>query len=364
MKRMIAALCMTTMLLATCTACAAAPAADQGGDTASPAASTEATNKIGLLTVLNMKEEESVAVGKQLDIAKQYLREKGYITGDTQTEPPSVDQNQHIYFDTLDSMVMGLEAGTVNSISVPLSTGKYLLANNDKLEMYGEMTLEDIEKIKQSGDMDVQMALDATANGFAFMFSEKNKDLRDEFDKAIDEMQADGTLDKLVEQYIDNVSLDPITFENNGSRTIKVAVTGSLPPMDYVAPDGTFAGFNTAILAEIGKRLGVNIELVQTDSIGRAAALSSGTADAVFWTRVNLVTGLPDGKAPEEGEAPDKAMDDRRKSNPAGSNELDELLEEMRKAIPPEVKEKMDMPEGTVVTDPYFRDINVGIKLK
>ena len=76
------------------------------------------------------------------------------------------------------------------------------------------------------------------------------------------------------------------------------------------------------------------------------------------------MTGLPDGKAPEEGEPPKLDMDDKRKSNPSGSNESDELLEEMCKAIPPEVKEKMDMPEGTVVTDPYSRDINVGIKLK
>ena len=30
-----------------------------------------------------------------------------------------------------------------------------------------------------------------------------------------------------------------------------------------------------------------NIEIVIVDSIGRATALSSGTVDAVFWTRTN-----------------------------------------------------------------------------
>ena len=55
--------------------------------------------------------------------------------------------------------------------------------------------------------------------------------------------------------------------------------------MDYVAADGTPAGFNTAILAEIGRRLQVNIKLVQVDSATRALALSSGMVDVVFWTK-------------------------------------------------------------------------------
>lgn len=59
---------------------------------------------------------------------------------------------------------------------------------------------------------------------------------------------------------------------------MKVGVTGDLPPMDYVAPDGRFAGFNTAVLAEIGKRMQRNIKLVQVDSIGRALALSEGVS--------------------------------------------------------------------------------------
>ena len=52
--------------------------------------------------------------------------------------------------------------------------------------------------------------------------------------------------------------------------------------MDYVAANGTPAGFNTAVLAEIGKRLERNIELVQVNSVGRALALAQGNVDVAF----------------------------------------------------------------------------------
>ena len=62
-----------------------------------------------------------------------------------------------------------------------------------------------------------------------------------------------------------------------------MVVTGDLPPLDYIGADGIPAGFNTAVLAEIGRRLGVNIELVSMQAGSRTLALTSNTADAVFW---------------------------------------------------------------------------------
>ncbi|MBQ4401303.1 MAG: hypothetical protein II832_03970, partial [Synergistaceae bacterium] len=47
------------------------------------------------------------------------------------------------------------------------------------------------------------------------------------------------------------------------------------------------AGFSTAVLAEIGKRLGLNIELMNVESGARSAALASGRADVVFWYEVD-----------------------------------------------------------------------------
>ena len=79
---------------------------------------------------------------------------------------------------------------------------------------------------------------------------------------------------------------DPCVDGHSGADTIKVAVTGDLPPIDFVLADGRPAGFNTAVLAEIGKRLRLNIELLNIDSGARAAALASGRADVIFWVQV------------------------------------------------------------------------------
>ena len=74
----------------------------------------------------------------------------------------------------------------------------------------------------------------------------------------------------------------PVT---NGKK-LKIAITGDLPPLDLVLADGTPAGFNTAVLAEIGKRLGRDVELVQVNSTARASALATKNVDVVFWVAV------------------------------------------------------------------------------
>ena len=106
----------------------------------------------------------------------------------------------------------------------------------------------------------------------------------------------------------------------DGAGTIKVAVTGDLPPLDYMRADGKPAGFNTAVLAAISQQLGKNFELVDVDSGARAAALTSGEVDVVFWVAVPH----------------------------------DETI----------VPADFDKPEGMIVTAPYFTDEIVHVQLK
>ena len=100
-----------------------------------------------------------------------------------------------------------------------------------------------------------QHLLNHLCNGYSFMMLDENIDLRDQFDQVIEEMKEDGTLEELVKSHITDVAEsgepEAVEFEEFDGDPIRVAVTGSLPPMDYVAADGSFAGFNTAILAEI-----------------------------------------------------------------------------------------------------------------
>lgn len=139
----------------------------------------------------------------------------------------------------MNEMQMALDAGQIDEISTYRIVANYMLARNPKLEI-----------------------LDHTKNMF------------DSFCCAV------RTEDKALHDKI--VALEIFA----GAETIKVGVTGDLPPLDLILANGQPAGFNTAMVSEIGRRIGKNIELMQIDSDARAAALTSRQIDVVFWVTV------------------------------------------------------------------------------
>lgn len=161
----------------------------------------------------------------------------------------------------------------------------------------------------------------AFIDNFCCAMREGDVDLKNSFDAAIDAMKSDGTLDALIEQFIRNPPQKPTAATMtyfDGAKSIKVGITGDLPPLDLVLANGKPAGFNTAILAEISKRTQINIELVQIDSAARASALTSGQVDVIFWVVV-----------PEDSDRP----------------------------------KDFDTPKGVTVTNSYYQDSVVSVNL-
>ena len=111
----------------------------------------------------------------------------------------------------------------------------------------------------------------------------------------------------------------PIT-QIEGAETIKVAVTGDLPPFDLVLADGTPAGYSTAVLSEISRRIGKNIEIIDVDSVARASILTSKGADVVFWVSVPKDSTL--------------------------------------------LPNNIDQPDGIAVSEPYYHDLITHVGLK
>ena len=239
-----------------------------GGGSSDKPADTPASSgeiKLGMIAHLNATEK------RMEDILKLVQEDSGV----------NVSKYAITYYDNLKLMQMGIESGGVDEISLYDSVAKYFIANNDKFEAVGgELTLKTL------------------SDNFCFAVRADEATLKADLDKALDEMKEDGSLDKLAKDYITDVdkgqappAIDiPLT---EGAQTIKVGVTGDLPPLDYVSADGKAAGFNTALLAEIAKRLGKNIEIVDIDSGARAAALSSGQIDVIFWVVVPTVDKVP-----------------------------------------------------------------------
>ena len=258
------------------------------------------------------------------------------------------------YYDTLNAMLMALEAGEISSAEVPRCTADYLLAQNDKLMARGTFDLSNAD------DFTKRVAYRAGV-GFTFMTTEDRAALRDEIDEALTEMKDDGTLDALIQTYITdavNGEPEPVAFTQTDGETVKVAVTGALPPMDYVAADGTPAGFNTAILAELGVRLNKNFELVVVDSVGRATALASGNVDLVFWTNGSDGRSKGGRQTAEEHET----YVEKRKS--IASEEHSALMHAIGEGIDYIKTQNMDIPDGTITTQPYFSDLLIPVAMK
>jgi len=111
--------------------------------------------------------------------------------------------------------------------------------------------------------------------------------LRDALDSAIATLQANGTMDSLAKQWINDF---PASGEPNvaelpkiaGARTVYVGVAGDYVPLDYIAADGRPAGYNVAFLTAVAQLLQVNFEFVPLDAPARFPALAAKKIDVVF----------------------------------------------------------------------------------
>ena len=324
--------------------------------------------KVGVLSMLNITEEKM----KDFLAARRIIMEMNVNTDDSERPAPPEGAEpgkkpadgerpapegrrtvsyEVVFYDSLNAMQMALTAGDISRMEIYDTTARYLCANDDELIT---MHVNRTDSSRPDGVM---------VNDFAFMLLEGREALRDEFNTAIAAIKEDGTMAKLTAEYIDGViegkAIAPIEIAKiDGAETIKVAITGCLPPMDYIAPDGTPAGFNTALLAEISKRIGKNIELVQVDSIGRAPALASGTVDVVFWTRVSEA-------AAEASSLSEAEQQEAVQKFEAGLTERElRFVKRIMELVKPEEYSKADMPGGTIVTNSYFSDKVVNVMLK
>jgi ABC-type amino acid transport substrate-binding protein len=181
-------------------------------------------------------------------------------------------ENVERLYNNLSTALMDLESGKIDYLGLEECTANYVAARNDKITV---------------------TALPRKTN-FSMMTLDNNKEVYDILNIAIKEMKADGALDALIENELKAyIESDPVAKDLphfDGAKTIKIGVTGDIPPMDFVAANGKAAGFNIALLTEIANRAQVNFELVQIETGARAMALSSGKVDAVFWTKSGTCT--------------------------------------------------------------------------
>ncbi|MBQ6006395.1 MAG: transporter substrate-binding domain-containing protein [Selenomonadaceae bacterium] len=290
MKRLLGLL-LALVMLVTCAGCG-------GGDkpadkpAPAPAANEQSESKIGALMPIGLDEEGY----------KRWTKSVAEVEGQTAYTAP----NTVVFFDNMNSMIAALQAKQIDRFSTSSRVGNYIAAHNDALKVI---------------DNNFKPVL-----GYSIGMLEKDAAQIEEINTAIKAMKDDGTIDKLIKENITDVGNgEPAAMPMpviDGAPTIKVAVTGDMPAMDFMTADGKPAGFNVAFLSELSKRINKNIELVDVDAGARSAALSSGQVDALFW-----VIGVYD----QEGNA---------------------------------LPYPLDNVKGFAVSVPYLMDSRVGVTLK
>ncbi|MBQ7215616.1 MAG: transporter substrate-binding domain-containing protein, partial [Synergistaceae bacterium] len=221
---------------------------------------------------------EKVGVLSRLDIPAEVFRPD--ITRDIISKFVRTTISHHLkpgdvefkVYDSMVAMMMALNAGEIDAIQLPDCVAEYVLRENPKTDARAFLLL--------NGWMYLVMGL-----------KEGNEALRDKISAAIADMNKDGTTSLLIRYHVQGPEARepmPVEFAKyDDAETLKVVVTGDFPPIDYVDAGGQAAGYNTAMLAEIGRRLHMNVQLVYTDAASRAAALMSGKADVVFWFKLH-----------------------------------------------------------------------------
>lgn len=176
--------------------------------------------------------------------------------------------NTMVFYDNLTSMLMDLQAGRIDRFAVGRVTGAYIVAWNDDLQL---------------NDNKHNPIL-----GYSIAMRQGSERTLEAINEGIKAMWEDGTLDKLRREWIADMRPGVPTAmalpQFEGAETIRIAVTGDLPPLDMIRPDGVPIGFNTVFIAELGRRIHKNFQIVSVPTPARRVALLEKKVDAIFWT--------------------------------------------------------------------------------
>ena len=180
---------------------------------------------------------------------------------------------EYVPFDSFTEMIMALDAGKIDRMEMIDFAGAYFLRQGNNSEKY------------------INYQYLTGVDYYVSMGFKKGSKWIELFNSAIKAAKQDGTLQRLKAKYVIDIAENdpqPVKFYTfPDAETVKIAVTGDYPPIDYIAADGSPSGYNTELLAEIGRRLKVNVEILSINSGARAAAIFSGRADGVFFFWAN-----------------------------------------------------------------------------
>jgi len=174
-------------------------------------------------------------------------------------------------FSTSNELFTALKTKRADAILTTKETSKFLISADDKLST---------------------IPVNLQSNGLRMILRDTDTELLAELNSGIAQLKAEGILDSLYETYVTNVTVDNLAIAPaqlslfEGAETILAGINGDLPPYDYISADGKPAGYNVALMSELSRVLGKNVQFVTIPSEARFSALlakNSRRMDLFFW---------------------------------------------------------------------------------
>ena len=183
----------------------------------------------------------------------------------------------------LDEALYMLKTGKTDAIRACDVTADFLIETN-----------EDLKKAEIQNMSDIQKTEDARFSFGMALKKDKGNELKTKIDKCLSDMKTDGTLDTLIETYVKNASYYETDegrkkrfYPENmrkvkGDGTIRVGITGAVPPLELIDEDSEPYGFCVALMEELSVRLGSKVEFVVIDNETAFTLLQGESIDLLF----------------------------------------------------------------------------------
>lgn len=169
------------------------------------------------------KKEENSGINSVDDLNNEKV---GCLTGSYQIEyaNENIDNVQIVLLDSITELILNAKDKKVKAFIIDTSYGRFI-----------ERTNTNFKSLKQN-DTDFEMG---------FLFSDKSEDLRNNFNKFLEDEKKSGFLDYCYKKWIDNFSydnkLEEIEPYNASGGEIRIITSATIPPFVFVA-NGEYSG--------------------------------------------------------------------------------------------------------------------------
>jgi His/Glu/Gln/Arg/opine family amino acid ABC transporter permease subunit len=166
------------------------------------------------------------------------------------------------YYNDLSAMILALRSGEIDAIGLDEPVARLAAAQNSDLAMFPEMAETD-------------------RYGLGL---QKNSALTDMVSAVIARFAKDGTLDALREKWCsEDDSIKHIDIEDYAAANgvLRYAHDSTTEPMSYVGDNGESLGYEVELVRLIGKELGMEVKITQTNFGSLINMLTSDKADIV-----------------------------------------------------------------------------------